>query len=37
MGFVVDGVVSRGVPYFDYTDYRALGMTIMLNWTTKQT
>jgi len=35
MGIVVDGVVSRGVPYFYYTDYRALDMSIMLNWTTK--
>jgi len=35
MGVVVDGVVSRGVPCFDYTDYRALDMSIMLNWTRK--
>ena len=35
MGVVVDGVVTRGVPYFDYTNYRALDMSIMVNWTTK--
>jgi hypothetical protein len=35
MGVVVDGVVSGGVTYLDYTDYRALDVSIMLNWTTK--
>jgi hypothetical protein len=36
MGIVVDGVVIRGLPYFDYTDYRTLDVSIMLKWTTKQ-
>ena len=35
MGVVVDGVLSRGMPYFSYTDYRAPDISIMLNWTTK--